>query len=201
MSKSPREPGALRPITGIAIAGLGRCGTTAIMSMLDAGGCPVLGTAPDYESGEYEHQRHAPGLAYKLLDPHNVRGLLASPAPPVVLWLARSYPEQARSTVRFQALALGVRQTRQQRRALPGLLKRQTREALAVLLQWSTVYRLTFEDLLADPVAAAAFLADLVERAGLGTLDQDRAVGAVHNRGPAARSVPYEAPWVAGGKR
>lgn len=152
------------------VAGLGRCGTTLVMTMLDAGGFPVAGPRPAYEPSE-----HWPGLkpdmdwlnaqggrAVKWLDPTHAPTLPEDlDRTPVVLLLERDPRQQALSQIKLvaepadlPARRLRSKWTRSIVRDMPVLAARLKRQA--------PLYRLRFEAILADPGKAAETLGRIV---------------------------------------
>lgn len=91
----------------VAVSGFGRCGSSLVMRMLEAGGVPPYRSRfPDYETIEVPRLPDdaswlpdAAGLAVKFLDPLR----FSPPAGPryAVVWLDRDPREQARSMVKF----------------------------------------------------------------------------------------------------
>jgi hypothetical protein len=90
----------------LVVAGLGRCGSSLTMQMLQAGGMPCVGTFPDLEVEETNHRdldihwlASFPGHAIKVLDPHISR--LPREAKARVIWLDRDFREQAQSQAKM----------------------------------------------------------------------------------------------------
>lgn len=166
----------------MVVAGLGRCGTSLVMQMLDAAGLPVVvgDGPPAYEdptqlglirdSRDYAHaSAWLTGLAgqfVKLLDPFRLKLPRARYS---VLWLDRDYEEQAKSQLKFlHVLGLAPKPTaaavRRIERQLP-------KDRQASFRQWRGLgvapTILTFERLLrgGDAVAELAEWAGMPERA------------------------------------
>lgn len=87
--------------TTLAVAGLGRCGLTMTMQMLDAGGLHVWGDPPAYEPNHYATAWSSD--AVKLVDPigNELSGLLPEPGGLRWLWIARDAKEQAKSMAKM----------------------------------------------------------------------------------------------------
>jgi hypothetical protein len=87
--------------TTLAVAGLGRCGLTMTMQMLDAGELDVFGEPPAYEPGHYASAWDSD--AVKLVDPigNELSGLLPEPGTLQWLWLMRDPKEQAKSMAKM----------------------------------------------------------------------------------------------------
>src|SRR5690348_16747758 len=96
----------------LLICGLGRCGTSLVMQMLDMGGFPVVGKYPAYEPQQAsslvitqnyidEHR----GKAIKLLDPMRASFV---PQNVRVIYLMRNLKEQARSQLKTAKFFAGL---------------------------------------------------------------------------------------------
>ena len=88
----------------IIVAGLGRCGTSLMMQMLDAAGVPCLGAYPAYEPStvcfeNYPVEILTTGRAMKVLDPHRIN--LPVLTDHVVLWMDRAAKHQASSMAKL----------------------------------------------------------------------------------------------------
>lgn len=152
------------------VAGLGRCGTTMVMTMLDAGGFPVSGPRPSYEpSGVWNAGRPdmpwmaaQAGRAVKWIDPtHHFTLPGRLEAKPVIILMERRPREQARSQVKLigsMAMKLG----RPAEKAIERSIRRDTPIMRAQLRGSATVHIIEFEDVLDDPSAAARELGRLV---------------------------------------
>ena len=155
----------------LIVTGFGRCGTTMVMTMLDAGGFPVAGHRPAYEvaaamgPGRLDHDwmdRQA-GRAVKVIDP-TICPLHRYPfrAPPVVICLQRDLTQQARSQIAF---ATGRHDA--PRHVVKGWasdLRRDTPIMRARLTAFAGhQYRETFEDALRNPYRLAALLEHIAQ--------------------------------------
>ena len=184
----------------VAVCGFGRCGSTMLMHMLEAGGIPMAeGAHP--ESGENSSLTEAlsaasAGRAVKLLDlklasdqgvPVDISG------PWSILWLDRDPRWQAesfRKFIRAFGHPLSVRETRVFRESLI----RDRDPSLDWLRGWGhPLLTLTYEAVLADPTAAAERIAGFLPWASLDVLAMARVV---HVRSP--RTAPDLAFEVAG---
>src|SRR5690242_18079420 len=92
-------------IRPIIVSGLGRCGTSLVMQMLDAGGIPCHGPFPAYEPDDVGVGRDLAKLlaipkAFKMIDPHR-DALFPSMQGVRVIWIDRDFEEQARSQVKM----------------------------------------------------------------------------------------------------
>lgn len=145
----------------IIVAGLGRCGSSLVMQMLDAAGVPVVGSYPDYEDdvnmslpaldAQRDFASRCAGKAVKLLDPH-------LHAPPIGLdyrciFLTRHPVEQAKSILKL----IGARGDRQARRAMESSVRRDTVRARDAVTRIGTgqFYNLPFEHIIHDPLGTA----------------------------------------------
>lgn len=152
------------------VAGLGRCGTTLLMTMLDAGGFPVTGPRPSYEPSErwragrpdMDWLRAQHGKAVKWLDPSRhftLPGRLKTK--PVIILLSRNPREQARSQIKLlaaQIKGLG----RGAEKAMERSIRRDTPVMRAQLGESAIVHRIDFEDVLESPFWAARMLGRMV---------------------------------------
>lgn len=141
------------------VAGLGRCGTSLMMNMLDRGGIPCAGTYPGYEIEEMrvtrvsaEFVRNHKGHAIKWLDPFQ------SPVPRdidwITIWLDRDANEQAKSQGKMAGFSLD----RRQRKILASRLLKD-RSASYTAFGDRPHLIVCFEDLLAHPEGASHRLA------------------------------------------
>lgn len=157
------------------VAGFGRCGTTLLMTMLDAGGFPVAGPRPAYEVPEFwtvdgpdaawlEAQR---GRAVKwiLPSPDQVSRVTRA-SRPLVLLMTRDLRQQARSQVKLLAGVGMSLDSAGGERGIERQMERSLRRDLPVLRARlravATVHELAFETLLRDPGAVALLLADMM---------------------------------------
>lgn len=152
------------------VAGLGRCGTTLLMTMLDAGGFPVAGPRPSYEPTErwaagrpdMDWLRAQQGRAVKWIDPtrhFTLPGRL--PARPVIILLTRDAREQARSQIKLLSFSVGP-QPRLAVKAMERSIRRETPIMRAQLQASAIVYRFQFEEVLQSPHAVASQLRQIV---------------------------------------
>lgn len=127
------------PAPVLIVAGLGRCGTTAMMTALAAGGIPTAGEAPAFEPPETMPPvdpawlAAQAGRAVKLLDPyrHNRDALRC---PRVVLFMTREHREQAKSQAKMVEILMGAPRAgrREIRRLAAGLANDQWAATQAV---------------------------------------------------------------------
>src|SRR5690348_17944000 len=89
----------------LIVAGLGRCGSSLMMQMLQRGGMKCAGEFPAFEMPETNHcsisrewLSQFSGGAVKILDPHLCT---IENTPAVVLWLSRDHWHQAKSQIKF----------------------------------------------------------------------------------------------------
>lgn len=153
------------------VAGFGRCGSSLIMQMLEAGGMPCAGEYPAFEDehtgGEFfegaELDRawlsQMSGHAIKILDPH--RGRI-----PVgdyhLVWCSRDQREQAKSQAKFAHLLMGVPISRTTVRQFERSYRADKIPAIRALLDAAPgkpILDLRFEEVLRDPLHAANELA------------------------------------------
>lgn len=159
----------------IIVSGLTRCGSSMMMQMLHAGGCPVS-CEPGNElvSGEHSDQLSAlreialgltDGKAIKCLDPHNF------PLPPdreyVIIWMRRDFKEQAKSISKFIQMLLGVKESRRiMIRKFEKSLPKETAKCLRLLSAYPII-EVCFENVINNPKVeserVADFLKDIVQ--------------------------------------
>jgi len=164
----------------IGVCGFGRCGSTMLMTMLVAGGCPP-GNAqhPPYEGdlGVLHDGRPLAGACVKLLDSVAYYGVPDAPAWRFV-WLDRDPIQQARSQVKLlRAVAPGIVDgdpTAQ----FASSYHRDRMPTISAYRDHGEVLVLRYERILLDPQAAAWTLRDKVWP----TLDVDAAARVVHSR-------------------
>ncbi|GFM29228.1 sulfotransferase [Novosphingobium sp. PY1] len=158
----------------IIVAGLGRCGTTMLMRMLDAAGMPTIGEAPDWEDmGNTELCERDPkawgdtvqGRAVKLLDAHRFN--LPDLSGAKLIWLARNPNEQAKSMLKLVGFMFStVTIDRRSVRAMKKSICRDTTAAVRALdkaVGSGVGIALTFEDILKDPAGAAKVLCEYLD--------------------------------------
>lgn len=167
---------------GVLICGLGRCGTSAVMRMLEAGGHPVHGTAPAYEPDTIFTQGldAERGAAIKIIDPHYCPQL---PKVTKAVWLNRDTKQQALSQLRF----MGVPENRRNVRTLSSALRAERSEALSHL-EGMEVLRLSFETIINTPTLGAGLIARHLSRG----LDEAAMAAVIHRRRAAALDEPIE---------
>lgn len=136
----------------VAVAGLGRCGTSLVMQMLAAGGLPTVGTFPAFEVPDGVAQ---PGQAVKWIDPHRLPNPFGGDDA-LVVWLTRDHEEQARSQLKMIRVLFGIRAGGQRERFARSL-ERDERLAFRVIARWPVIH-LTFEDLIRAPQVSTARL-------------------------------------------
>jgi len=175
-----------KPIT--IVAGFGRCGSSLVMQMLAAGGMPT----PYSEFPSYEIRTQnlfLPNLyggAIKVLDPHINK-------PPEghdyrFIWLDRDPMQQARSMAKFFAAVKpeGLPDfSESQVQKLAESFRRDRPKCQSFMFNYThRVMKIRFEDILADPMAAAARISVFC-----GMLNTGLMAAQVRPRGP--ECLPY----------
>lgn len=142
----------------VLVAGLGRCGSSLMMQMLQAGGMPCCGDFPAFEV--HEHRREYPsewwhqwhGKAVKLLDPHY--SSLPNDVHFVTIWLRRDFYQQAKSQIKFALAMMGKdwkgRYGKHDFKKMERQLRREDPVARAKLSRYP-VLQVSFEGLLDNP--------------------------------------------------
>lgn len=157
--------GEAQPLPAVVVAGLGRCGSSLTMQMLQAGGMDCVGTFPDFEEqpavdGPFDPAWLAAcaGKAVKILNPQWC-GLPAE-VPGMVIWLDRDAREQARSQAKFAHLVAGMPRANRQHvlRWERGLAFDRARAVSALPPSWRRL-TLRYEALIERPRMACAGLA------------------------------------------
>lgn len=150
-------------MTGVGVCGFGRCGSSMMMAMLDAGGLPPIeGSAPvSYELRSLEAALDAATYrhAVKLLD-----AVLHFDIPAgdwKFIWLDRDHKQQAKSQVKF-AEALGVRMAPNAARVFADSYKQDRPLALAALHALGDVLVVNYETVLASPKQTSTRIADFL---------------------------------------
>jgi len=153
----------------IVVAGMGRCGTSLTMQMLDAAGIPCVGKRPAYETdassmGGFDHAAFA-GLsqvAIKLVDPANLT--IRDMPNHIVIWLDREPREQAKSQIKFVSLFAPVPDRRRAIRVVEADLKKSRvkhRAAVGVPGGCPAV-TLSFEQIIINPIKSATVICDFL---------------------------------------
>jgi hypothetical protein len=174
------------------VAGFGRCGSSLVMAMLKAGGLPVVGSPPIYESAEFTPHftsesflKRKAGSILKWLDPtHTV--LPASVRGGPIIWLDRDPSAWAESHMKVRNLWHNSPLRKDDPATHASLVKEvsdRTRDVLPRIDGYGPLRRLRFEDVLARPMNAAEALAEHFR--DFGNLDTDAAARVVRPRSPA----------------
>ncbi|WP_104019079.1 hypothetical protein [Roseovarius nitratireducens] len=168
------------------VTGLGRCGTTMVMQMLQAAGVPCAGTHPAFEdipvtpSGvDHEWLALQAGRAVKWIDPTVTRVRHPNGA---AIFLTRDPVEQAKSQLKM----IGTRNDRTARRVMAKSIQRDTRHARSIvtnLFGAHFVLHLHYDKILRDPAYAAAQTAYFCDMLGLPFGPSGDAAAVVHKRG------------------
>lgn len=147
------------------VCGFGRCGSSLVMQMLDAGGVPTLGEYPAFEDDRTGLDRDPQwiasqnGKAMKLLDPQLPFGR-PIPGNYKIIWLYRNHRQQSLSQAKLVRLLMGLPMGRKETRALASSYRIDTPIALKILEGLGPVLRLRFEDILCDSRSAAQKIHD-----------------------------------------
>lgn len=164
----------------VLVCGHGRCGSSLVMQMLEAGGFPVYGEYPAFEPEDVGFGRDMESLlhigkAVKILDPQ----ISAWPKRFIarVIWLSRDPKQQAKSQLKFLKTCnpelRGVPDNAW--RELARSYKSDTRDAQRIFdLAGVPMLILRFEVLLRSPLSAAVELSKFV-----GGIDVERAAKVV----------------------
>lgn len=158
--------------TVYVVTGFGRCGSTLTMRMLQAGGMPVIGQPPAFESMRtaalgydadwvLQQRGHAVKVLYH-------RGLEFLPGDWRFIWLKRNYKQQARSFKKFHEATDNNRQilTRRDVSCLVRDFRCDEPIALSHMRRRGPVYILRYEEIKRTPLFAAAKLIEWCELGG-----------------------------------
>lgn len=175
----------------LLVAGLGRCGTSLVMQMLDAAGVPVAGQSPAYEDipvsvrfvdlDWLDRQR---GRAVKWIDPVNAKIVNPEDWRYRVIFLSRDAQQQALSQMKL----LGLSGDRALRRIWRAKIERDRTRALRIVDRLCGAHgtlHLRFEDLITHPVSSADRIARFCDAHGFPFGNTFCAAGKVLPRHPA----------------
>lgn len=149
----------------VMVCGHGRCGSSLVMQMLQAGGFPVFGEYPAFEPEEVGFDRNSDillslisGRAAKILDPQYTQwGDLSNV---FVVWMDRDRNEQARSHVKLLRTLGQMEVSDSVVRSMSQGYGKDTSKALNRLsASGAHVMRMTFEFLLSNPYEGAESIA------------------------------------------
>lgn len=167
----------------VGVCGFGRCGSTMLMSMLVAGGCPPGNAAAVPYEGDPAALagRDLSGTCVKLLHGSRMGEIPAGTAAWRFVWLDRDADEQAKSMVKFltvMAPATGIRPVANAERRLARSFAEDRPYLLGALRKVGPVLVLDYERVLTQPRRTAK----LLRRAVWPGLDVDAAAAVVHKR-------------------
>lgn len=173
-----------RPV--LIVSGLGRCGTSMVMQLLDAGGIRCAGRAPAYEPERASPESFDPdfiascaGGAVKLLDPYRVPVIQA---PALVIWCRRDFMEQAKSQIKFVRLIFQIDVRSSAKEKMRKKLIEDHDKAwkwLSKMPERLAFMQVLFEDLIRDPVVAARAIGDFIRPHGFSLDDQAAATAVI----------------------
>jgi hypothetical protein len=178
----------------VFVSGFQRCGSSLMMQMLQAGGCPVFYDPgmgfPAFETMRQIHQADDPswllplnGHAVKWLEPR--RQMPAGiPYDIQVIWMTREHREQAKSAVKFLSRVGGLNVPSNAWRGFAKSYGKDEPGAIALWRARGAVLVQRFEDVLGDPGACARRVSTFLGQ----PLCVDRMVAAVVPRD--ARCLP-----------
>lgn len=177
----------------IIVAGIGRCGTSLVMQMLHAAGVPTVGDWPAFERNDELSLRADPaawraltvGKAVKALDPQRVP--VPSSYEHRIIVLTRNPEQQAKSMLKMA----GFKPNREARRAMEHSV-RQDEEPLrraAMDMGPGNFLKLSFENIIHDPMEAATRIANHVRYVNEPQLDTGAMAACVRSR--PATCLPY----------
>lgn len=173
----------------VLVSGLGRCGLSLMMQMLDAGGLPVWSPNrakwPDYELGENTHENYVPQGAtglMKWVDPTRF-------APPRwvkrTVYLTRNAHQQAKSMSKL--IGGGPAFARRDLQALANGIRRDNKRAIAAAAARGAVLPVSFADLIGNPTEVLRRVEVFIGA----PIDIDRAQLALRHRETGEKCLPY----------
>ena len=169
------------------ICGSGRCGSSLVMQMLDAGGVSIVGTGPYYEPKQTVwHEFDADWLSeqegiVKLLYPIPVV-FKFNPGKYKTIWLSRDKDEQAKSLLKFAMNAHKVPEEDQDLVQIAKDLDEEERMCTQALMKIGPLMLLNFEHIINQPRKAAESILTYFQVKG----DIKKMVAEVHKRGTQA---------------
>ena len=148
------------------VSGFGRCGSSLVCQMLNAGGIPARGKFPSFEPEEtnlFNFQSHwvskQTGAVVKVLDIH-LPEIALPPANYRTIWLDRNRKQQAASHAKFGRLLMGLHMNGRDRRALAASYKKDRPVALKIITSLGPWLGISFENLINNPANIAAQIAE-----------------------------------------
>lgn len=174
------------------VAGFGRCGSSLVMQMLEAGGMPVTGLWPGFEAREAgvtvrggtisrEWLATIPGHAIKVLDAQN--GGIPQGFDYRIIWCDRDHTQQAKSQIKLASPFMPTGIDRGLVRRFEASYARDKPKALRSLRATAhNCIHVQFENLLMNPVVEARIIS-----AHCGGLDVAKMAQAVRFRSTEAR--------------
>lgn len=173
------------------VCGFGRCGSSLVMQMLEAGGFPVTGKWPAFEDDIV--MQGAPAARWASMIGKAVKSIDTHVFPPPIsikyraILMTRDHQQQAKSTAKFTRVVNGLEIGRAGRRRLAESYRKDSPAMLATLHDlcgdkgWSS---LSFERLLADPFGSAVQIAQNATGEARPNLDISAMTRAVRSREP-----------------
>lgn len=183
-----RKPTAL-------VVGSGRCGSSLVMQMLEAGGCYCTGEYPTFEDmrfngmGTQLDTRTLAGKAHKVIYPSAVQPSMVEALAKIdsdirIIHVVRDPRQQAKSYVKFARLMMGLRLSGPEGRrfafATFRALPEEQRQIETLFTEIGHFMQIKFETIILDPAAAAETIAQF-----LGGLDSQAMAAVVRKRSPA----------------
>ena len=165
------------------VCGSGRCGSSLVMQMLDAGGVSVVGSGPYYEPVEtIWHDFNADWLSQqtgvvKLLYPIPAVAKF-NPGDYRVIWLTRDKDQQAKSFLKFAMHMRKIPKEDQDVKAIAKDMIEEERVCLNALEKLGRLMILSFEHIITEPCEAAGKILDFFQVDG----DVERMITEVHKR-------------------
>lgn len=188
----------------IIVSGCARCGTTAMLTMLEAGGVPVSGDPVSHEQPEstklprhHEWLADCRGKAIKILDPH--RHTPPTHYPYRWVFMRRDSRQQALSQIKFLEALFGsqityTRKLRESIRADNQRLPAWLRERYGK----NNVLVVRFEKLISNPLDTALRVCRFLS---VGSSEAEVMTNAIHRREPECLSTLWELEAIAGASR
>lgn len=163
------------------VTGHGRCGSSLVMQMLEAGGVPVRGAYPAFEDPSYQGKELRDGRAWKCLD---IQIPQLAPKRGNYRWIlcTRNHREQAASQIKFaQFFGMPLLDDPSAKQKLIKSYENDTPKLGGLIRTWGgPVLHIQFEEILARPNDVAVALS----RFGFKDFDVEAAASVVRTRSP-----------------
>jgi len=154
----------------LLVSGLGRCGSSLTLQMLEAGGFPCVGQYPAYEPEKLNPSKFDAkwfmsnnGKAIKFIMPEMYDYKFPASYSPKAIWIDRDPLEQARSSLKLMRVTVGFEAPDEACEEMASQYDYFKKNSIAALYRiTSKVLFYKFEDILNDPAGYSKSLANWV---------------------------------------